>query len=68
MKIEEVISGKNDHEEVVLGGLSAPVSALKRAMQKGYINIVPYETEGTFSMWGKNCTACLTPEQLREWA
>lgn len=66
MKIEEMISGKNDHDEIIIEGFSIPVSALKNLFKDGYEHIVPYKSEKTFSLWGKTCTACLTERQIRE--
>ena len=64
MKIEGLISGKSDHEEVDVGGESLPVTALKKLWDDGYAEIVYYEGEGTFSAWGKTCTGCFTKEQV----
>ena len=66
MKIEELISGKNDNEEVVIEGLEIPVAALKNLMKDGYENVRPYPENQTISLWGKNCTACFTLAQLKE--
>jgi len=66
MKIEELISGKNDNEEIKIEGVSIPISALKNLMKDGYVNLKAYKEEKTFSLWGKTCTACLTEQELRE--
>jgi len=66
MKIEELISGKNDNEEIEIEGVSIPISALKNLMKDGYVNLKAYKEEKTFSLWGKTCTACLTEQELRE--
>ena len=66
MKIEELISGKNDNEEIEIEGVSIPTSALKNLMKDGYVNLKAYKEEKTFSLWGKTCTACLTEQELRE--
>lgn len=65
-KIEELISGKEDSQEVNVDGFSLPVSALKKLMDDGYVNLQVYKDNKTFSLWGKNCTACFTEEQIRE--
>lgn len=66
MKIEELISGKNDQGEVDFEGISIPVSALKELAKDGYEHVKLYKENNTFSLWGKTCTACFTEEQLRE--
>ena len=66
MKIEDLIAGKKDNEEVTVDGMSLPVSSLKKLMEEGYINLVVYHDNKTFSLWGKKCTACFTEEQIRE--
>ena len=66
MKIEELISGKNDHEEVNIEGTSIPVSALKKLMKDGYVYLAPYRENKTFHLWGERCTAFFTEEALRE--
>ena len=66
MKIEDLISGKNDSENVIIEGLEIPVSALKNLMNDGYVNLRPYPQNKTISFWGKNCTACFTIDQLKE--
>ena len=66
MKIEELISGKNDNEEIEIEGVSIPISALKNLIKDGYVNLKAYKEEKTFSLWGKTCTACLTEQELRE--
>lgn len=65
-KIEELISGKEDDQEINVDGFSLPVSALRKLVQDGYVNLQVYKQNGTFSLWGKNCTACFTEEQIRE--
>ena len=66
MKIEEMISGKNDQEEVNFEGISIPVSTLKELVKDGYEHVKLYKDNNTFSLWGKTCTACFTEEQLRQ--
>jgi len=66
MKLEELISGKSNGETITIGKASLPVSALKKYMADGYVHIRPYETEGTFSLWGKTCTGCFTEDEIRE--
>jgi 5,10-methylenetetrahydrofolate reductase len=66
MKIEELISGKNDQGEVNFEGISIPVSALKDLVKDGYEHVKFYKDNNTFSLWGKTCTACFTEVQLRE--
>ncbi len=66
MKIEDLVSGKNDQENVDFEGISIPVPALKKLMKDGYEHVKLYKENRTFSLWGKTCTACLTEEQLRE--
>ena len=66
MEIKKLISGKEKNEEIVLNGLSIPVSALRNLMEEGYNHLKSYQKEGTFSVWGKSCTGCFSPEELRE--
>lgn len=66
MKIEELISGKNDQGEVAFEGISIPISILKGLVKDGYEHVKLYKDNNTFSLWGKTCTACFTEEQLRE--
>jgi hypothetical protein len=66
MKIEELISGKKEGDVVTIDSVSLPVSALKKLMSDGYSNLKIYEENRTFSLWGKNCTACFTEQQIRE--
>jgi hypothetical protein len=66
MRIEALISGKNDGEGVEIEGVSIPVAALKRLMNEGYVSVRPYKEEKTFSVWGKTRTACFTVRELQE--
>jgi hypothetical protein len=66
MKIEDVTAGRNAQEKVDLDGLQVPVAALKNLLNEGYIHIKTYRENRTFSLWGKNCTACLSMEQIQE--
>ncbi len=64
MKIEELITGKDDGRNVQIAGVSLPIAALKRFMENGYIHLKPYRTEKTFSLWGKACTGCFTEAEI----
>jgi hypothetical protein len=64
MKIEELINGKNDRQTIEFAGVSLPIAALRRFMDDGYTHMKPYQTEKTFSMWGKTCTGCFTQEEI----
>ena len=66
MKIEELISGKGDNEKVAVANVSLPVSALNKFIKDGYDQIRSYQTEKTFSMWGKACTGCFTEKEIVE--
>ena len=66
MKIEDLISGKGDNEKVAVANVSLPVSALNRFIREGYDYIRPYQTEKSFSMWGKACTGCFTAQEIAE--
>lgn len=66
MKIEDVISGKNDQGKADINGIQVPVAALRKLLNEGYVNMRAYEDNQTFSLWGKNCTACFTLEQLTQ--
>ena len=64
MEIEELITGKNDGQNVQIAGVSLPIAALKRFMDDGYTHLKPYQTEKTFSLWGKTCTGCFTEAEM----
>ena len=64
MKIEELIAGKNDGQNVQIAGVSLPIAALKRFMNDGYTHLKPYQTEKTFSFWGKTCTGCFNETEI----
>jgi len=64
MKIEELIAGKNDSQNVQIAGVSLPIAALKRFMDDGYTHLKPYQSEKTFSLWGKACTGCFTETEI----
>ena len=66
MKIEELISGRDDKEDVDIEGIAIPVLVLKELIRNGYEHVKLYRENNTFSLWGKTCTACLTEEQLRQ--
>jgi len=66
MKIEEMIAGKDDGETVSVDGFSVPVGALRKLFDDGYVNLVFYKDNKTFALWGKNCSACFTSEQIQE--
>jgi hypothetical protein len=68
MKIEALISGKNDNDGVEIEGVPVSVSALKHLMKEGYVSLRPYKEEKTFSLWGKTSTACFTAQELKEMA
>ena len=65
MKIEELISGKNDTAEIYLEGMAIPVKSMKKLLDDGYVYIQAHKENGTVTIWGKTCTACLNPEQIR---
>ncbi len=64
MKIDELVSGKNDNEEINIEGFKLPVSALKNFMKDGYEYMLPYKVEKTLSLWGKTRTGCFTKEEI----
>jgi hypothetical protein len=66
MKIGELVSAKKDSDVVTIDSVSLPVSALKKLMNDGYSHLKFYKDNRTFSLWGKNCTACFTEQQIRE--
>lgn len=68
MKIETLISGKNDNDAVEFEGVFIPVTALRRLMKQGYVSVRPYKEEKTFSLWGKTSTACFTVQEFQEMA
>jgi len=68
MKIEDLVAGKSDSDSVQVESFSIPVSALKKLMDEGYENMLPYKEEGTFSLWGKVSTACFTGQEMRDMA
>jgi 5,10-methylenetetrahydrofolate reductase len=52
MKIAELISGKNDHEEIAIEDVSISVSALKKLIKDGHVHLMPYRQGKTFHLWG----------------
>ncbi len=64
MKIEELIAGKSDGQNVQIAGVSLPIAALKRFMNDGYTHLKPYQTEKTFSFWGKTRTGCFNETEI----
>lgn len=64
MKIEELVSGKKDQEEINLDGTAIPSTALKKLLERGYIHLKSYKENKTFVFWGKTCSACFTKEDL----
>jgi len=64
MKIEALIAGKNDSQNVEIAGISVPVAALKRFVADGYSHVKPYQAEKTFSFWGKTCTGCFSELEI----
>lgn len=66
MKIEDLISGKNDRQEISVDGLSIPIRKLKKLMEDGYDHLRVYGGNRTVSIWGKACSSCFTEQQLRE--
>ncbi len=65
MKIEELIAGKKESQNIEVGGASLPIAALKKFMDDGYTDMKPYQMEKTFSMWGKSCTGCFTEAEIK---
>ena len=65
MKIEDLIAGKKENDEISFEGITLPVSGLKKCVEEGYIHIRPYKEEKTVSVWGKTCTGCFTEQDLR---
>ena len=53
-----------DKEKIEIDGFSLPVLALKNLFKEGYENLRIYKENETFALWGKNCTACFSEEQL----
>lgn len=68
MKIEDLISQKNEQDRVSIDGTSIPAKSLKNLLDEGYVHVQSYKENKTFSLWGKSCTACFTEEQLLEMA
>ena len=66
MRIEELVAGKKEHEVVKINWTSLPVTALRKFMRDGYDYLTFYKENRTFSLWGKNCSACFTEQQIRE--
>jgi len=64
--IQDIVSGKNDGEEVDVDGLSIPIRTLKKLLEDGYAHLKVYKENKTVSLWGKACAACFTEQQLRE--
>lgn len=64
MKVHDLVNGKGPNEMVNVEGLRLPAAALYHLMNQGYENIRLYGENRTFSVWGKNCTACFNVEHL----
>jgi hypothetical protein len=59
LKIEDLISRKNEQEEVHVDGISIPVLVLKKLMEDGYAHLRVYGENRTVSLWGSTCSASL---------
>ena len=66
MKIEELLSGNHEKDQIKFDGVSVPVSALRKLLEEGYAHLQVYKENGTFSLWGKTKSACFTADQLRD--
>jgi hypothetical protein len=66
MKLENLVSGKNEQDSVSIDGTSVPVKSLKRLIDEGYVHVRVYQENRTFSLWGESCTSCFTEGQLLE--
>ena len=66
IKIKDLITGKNDNGKIEMDGFSIPVLVLKTLYNEGYENLRIRKENNTFSLWGKNCTACFSEAQLLE--
>jgi hypothetical protein len=64
MRVEELVSGKNEQDSVSIDGTPIPVKSLNKLLAEGYVQVQPYKENRTFSFWGKSCTACFTEAQL----
>lgn len=64
MDIDEVIA--RGGKEVNLGGVSIPLQVLQKLKEEGYSHLKAYGYNKTVTLWGKNCSACFTEEQLRK--
>lgn len=64
MRIDEVVSGKDDNEEINIGGIKVPVSSLKNFIKDGYEYMQPYSEEKALSLWGKIRTGCFTRDEI----
>jgi len=66
MKIEELVSGKDDATNIEMEGISIPVRTLRNFMENGYVHLKPERQSKSVTFWGKTCCACFTEEQLQE--
>lgn len=64
MDIEELIA--RGESEINIDGISIPVQTLKKLKEEGYSHLKVYRVNRTITVWGKNCSACFTEEQLHE--
>jgi hypothetical protein len=66
MRVEELVSGKNEQDSVSIDGTPIRVKSLNKLLAEGYVQVRSYKASRTFSFWGKSCTACFTEAQLMD--
>lgn len=64
MDIEELVS--RGESEISVDGVSIPIKALRRLKEEGYSHLKVYRANRTVTLWGENCSACFTEEQLKD--
>ncbi|MBW2063541.1 MAG: hypothetical protein JRJ03_01285 [Deltaproteobacteria bacterium] len=64
MDIEELIA--KGESEINVEGISIPAHILKKLKEDGYSHLKVYRDNRTITVWGKNCSACFTEEQVHD--
>jgi hypothetical protein len=67
-RIQDLIAGKSEKDQVQIEGISLPVGPLKSFADDGYEYIKCFAGSNQVALWGKSCSACYTSIQLGEMA
>lgn len=64
-RIQDLIAGKGENDQVLMEGVSLPVGRLKSFADKGYEYVKCFAGSDQVALWGKSCSACYTSAQIR---